>query len=68
MTNKRNFPRRKSRRDYLLSTSADPHLRMIYRVRHYTGWLLVFVSALFLVLNLQLFTPTSLRNRLWQKS
>ena len=62
MTNKRNFPRRKSRRDYLLSTSADPHLRMIYRVRHYTGWLLVFVSALFLVLNLQLFTPTSLRN------
>ena len=62
MTNKLKFPRRKSRRDYLLSISQDPKLRMIYRIRHYTGWVLAIVSVLFFVLNLQLFTPASLKN------
>ena len=37
MTNKLNFARHKSRRDYLISNSPDPRLRMIYRIRHYTG-------------------------------
>lgn len=62
MTNKSHFWRRKSRRDYMLEHSPDPKLRMIYRIRHYTGWLLVAVSLLFFALNLQLFTPTSLKN------
>ncbi|HIV69020.1 MAG TPA: hypothetical protein IAA32_09180 [Candidatus Butyricicoccus stercorigallinarum] len=62
MTKKFNFARRQSRRDYLLANSPDPWLRRIYRIRRYTGWLLVIVSALFILLNLQLFTLTSLRN------
>ena len=62
MTKKFNFARRQSRRDYLLANSSDPWLRRIYRIRRYTGWLLVIVSALFILLNLQLFTLTSLRN------
>lgn len=62
MTLKLPFARRQSRRDYLLEHSSDPKLRLIYRIRRFTGWLLVAVSALFIVLNLQLFTPTSIKN------
>lgn len=62
MNKKLSFLPRKSRRDELLSTSPDPLLRTIYRIRHYTGWLLVIVFTAFVVLNLQLFTPASLRN------
>ena len=56
------FTHHQSRRDYLLQHSDDPKLRLIYRIRHYTGLLLVAVSILFVALNLQLFTPTSLKN------
>lgn len=62
MTKKLLFSRRKSRRDYLLENSSDPRLRMIYRIRRAVGWLLAAVSALFFLLNLQLFTPASLHN------
>lgn len=62
MTEKSHFSRRTSRRDYLLAHSPNRRLRTVYRIRHYTGWLLVIVSALFVALNLQLFTPTSLKN------
>ncbi len=62
MTNNRSYPRRPSRHDYEARHSTNPALRTLYTVRHYTGWALVIVSALFLVLNLELFTPTSLRN------
>lgn len=54
--------RPRSRRDYELAHSEDRTLRRLYRVRHYTGWLLVIVSALFVALNLQLFMPESLKN------
>ncbi|MCD8355619.1 MAG: DUF5711 family protein [Clostridia bacterium] len=53
---------RPSRRDYLTENSTDPALRTIYRIRHYVGWLLAAVSILFVALNLQLFTPASLKN------
>lgn len=53
---------RRSRRDYLTEISDNPTLRTVYRIRHYVGWLLVAVSVLFVALNLQLFTPASLKN------
>lgn len=62
MTQKFRFSRKKSRRDYMLSHSPDRTLRTVYRIRHYVGWLLVVTSVAFVVLNLQLFTPASLRN------
>lgn len=56
------FTRPRSRRDYALAHSENRTLRRLYYVRHYTGWLLVLVSVLFVALNLQLFTPASLKN------
>ena len=53
---------RRSRRDYLTETSDNPTLRRVHRIRHYVGWLLAAVSVLFVALNLQLFTPASLKN------
>lgn len=53
---------RMSRRDYEVWNSDDPVLRRVHRIRKYTGRLLVALTLLFVIFNLQLFTPASLRN------
>ena len=60
MTKRR--PRIRSRRDYLLAHSPDRRLRILYRIRHAVGVLTVAVTVLFLLLNLQLLTPASIKN------
>ena len=60
MTKRR--PRIRSRRDYLLAHSPDRRLRILYRIRHWVGILTVAVTVLFLLLNLQLLTPSSIKN------
>lgn len=60
MTKRR--PRIRSRRDYLLAHSPDRRLRILYRIRHWVGVLTVAVIILFLLLNLQLLTPNSIKN------
>ncbi len=62
MMEKFRFGRRKSARDYALATSSDRTVRTIYRIRRVVGWLLVIFTAVFVALNVQLFTPTSLKS------
>ena len=60
--NRKRRPHIRSRRDFLLAHSPDPRLRLLYRIRHWVGWLCVIVSVLFLALNLQLLTPDSVKS------
>lgn len=60
--NRKRRPRIRSRRDFLLAHSPDPRLRLLYRIRHWVGWLCVLTSAAFLATNLQLLTPDSVKN------
>lgn len=62
MMKKPQFARKKSRRDYLLTYSSNRTLHTVYRLRRWTGWLFILASAAFVALNLQLFTPASLKN------
>lgn len=49
-------------RQYQFTNRNDRTLHTIRKVRHYVGLLLATVSALFIALNLQLFTPASFKN------
>lgn len=60
--NRKRRPRICSRRDFLLAHSPDPRLRLLYRIRHWVGWLCVIVTAAFLLMNLQLLTPNSIKS------
>lgn len=60
--NRKRRPRIRSRRDFLLAHSPDPRLRLLYRIRHAVGWLCVIVTVAFLVMNLQLLTPDSVKS------
>ncbi len=60
--NRKRRPRPRSRRDFLLAHSPDRRLRLLYRIRHWVGWICVIVSVLFLLLNLQLLTPNSIKS------
>jgi hypothetical protein len=55
-------PRIRSRRDYLLANSPDRRLRILYQIRHWVGVLTVVVTVLFVLFNLQLLTPNSIKN------
>lgn len=54
--------RRLSRRDYMIATHPDRRLRMIFHVRHWVGILCVAVTMAFILLNLQLLTPNSIKS------
>lgn len=62
MVRKRKVGLRKSRHDYEAEQSANPLLRRIVRIRKYVGYALAAVTILFVLLNIELFTPTSLKN------
>ena len=62
MTFQSPFKRHQSQRDYWLEHNENPRLRTLYRIRHFVGCALVICSVLFVALNLQLFTPASLKN------
>lgn len=63
MVKKWHFGRKQtSRHDYELEQSADPRLRMLIRVRKAVGSLLIAVTVLFILLHIELFTPSSLSN------
>ncbi len=57
------FPRlKKSQRDYIMANHPDKRIRLVYRIRHIVGILCALSTALFVILNLQLFTPESVKN------
>lgn len=56
------FPSSRKERRRLLRESKDPRVRLTALLRSVCGWLLVICTALFLLSNYQLFTPTSIRS------
>ena len=56
------FPSSRKERRRLLRESKDPRVRLTALLRSVCGWLLVVCTALFLLSNYQLFTPTSIRS------
>lgn len=54
--------RRLSRRDYMVATHPNKTIRMIYHMRRATGFLCVFSVLAFVLLNLQLLTPNSIKS------
>ena len=56
------FPSSRKERRRLLRESKDPRVRLAALLRSVCGWLLVVCTALFLLSNYQLFTPTSIRS------
>ena len=56
------FPSSRKERRRLLRESKDRRVRLTALLRAVCGWLLVICTALFLLSNYQLFTPTSIRS------
>ena len=56
------FPSSRKERRRLLRESKDPRVRLTALLRSVCGWLLVICTALFLLSNYRLFTPTSIRS------
>lgn len=56
------FPSSRKERRRLLRESKDLRVRLTALLRSVCGWLLVICTALFLLSNYQLFTPTSIRS------
>ena len=56
------FPASKKERRRLLRESKDKRVRLVGTLRMACGWLLIIGTALFLLTNYQLFSPSSLRS------
>lgn len=56
------FPRSRQERARLLRESVDPRARLCGRLRKACGWLLVFCSIAFCIVNYRLLTPSSIRS------